>query len=55
MATPEKNIKTKDLMIHMGPQHPSTHGVLHLVLEIDVNYFLGSAAKPTNTLCVAKG
>ena len=23
------------LVLNMGPQHPSTHGVLRLVLEID--------------------
>ena len=23
------------LVLHMGPQHPSTHGVLHLLLEVD--------------------
>jgi NADH-quinone oxidoreductase subunit D len=27
--------ETKTMMINMGPQHPSTHGVLRLVLELD--------------------
>ncbi|MBI5971200.1 MAG: NADH dehydrogenase (quinone) subunit D [Deltaproteobacteria bacterium] len=27
-------ITTKEFTLHMGPQHPSTHGVLHLVLEM---------------------
>jgi NADH-quinone oxidoreductase subunit D len=27
--------KTENLTINMGPQHPSTHGVLQLVLELD--------------------
>ncbi|MFQ5882739.1 MAG: NADH dehydrogenase (quinone) subunit D [Candidatus Methylomirabilales bacterium] len=27
--------KTKTMLINMGPQHPSTHGVLRLVLELD--------------------
>jgi len=26
---------TKDLVISMGPQHPATHGVLRLILELD--------------------
>jgi len=32
----EKNelIDTKGITLHMGPQHPSTHGVLHLILDI---------------------
>src|SRR5437016_4611125 len=28
-------IKTEVMTINMGPQHPSTHGVLRLVLELD--------------------
>jgi len=36
MTKPTENIiETKDLLVHMGPQHPSTHGVLHLKLRID--------------------
>ncbi|OGQ56747.1 MAG: NADH dehydrogenase [Deltaproteobacteria bacterium RIFCSPLOWO2_02_FULL_53_8] len=33
---PENNefITTKEVSLHMGPQHPSTHGVLHLILDI---------------------
>ena len=27
-------LKTRELTLHMGPQHPSTHGVLHLILDI---------------------
>ncbi|MBI5826243.1 MAG: NADH dehydrogenase (quinone) subunit D [Deltaproteobacteria bacterium] len=27
-------IATQGITIHMGPQHPSTHGVLHLVLDL---------------------
>jgi NADH dehydrogenase I D subunit len=29
------HIATKELTINMGPQHPATHGVLRLVLDID--------------------
>ncbi|MBI5643400.1 MAG: NADH dehydrogenase (quinone) subunit D [Deltaproteobacteria bacterium] len=27
-------ISTQEVTLHMGPQHPSTHGVLHLILDI---------------------
>lgn len=30
-----KELKTKTLTINMGPQHPATHGVLRLALELD--------------------
>jgi len=32
---PEPALRTETMMINMGPQHPSTHGVLRLVLEVD--------------------
>ncbi|GBE37385.1 NADH-quinone oxidoreductase subunit 4 [bacterium BMS3Bbin07] len=35
MAGIEKSLQTKELTVSMGPQHPSTHGVLRLVLELD--------------------
>jgi len=28
-------IYTEEMLVNMGPQHPSTHGVLRLVLEVD--------------------
>ncbi|MEK7308337.1 MAG: hypothetical protein AAB089_04630, partial [Nitrospirota bacterium] len=28
-------IATKDLTLSLGPQHPATHGVLRLVLDLD--------------------
>jgi len=31
----EQPLQTKELTVSMGPQHPSTHGVLRLVLELD--------------------
>ncbi|TAN60846.1 NADH-quinone oxidoreductase subunit D, partial [bacterium] len=27
-------ITTKEMTLHMGPQHPSSHGVLHLELDM---------------------
>ena len=34
-AVPEKKLKTDSLFINLGPQHPSTHGVLRLGLTIE--------------------
>jgi NADH-quinone oxidoreductase subunit D len=31
----EGRIRTETMMINMGPQHPSTHGVLRVVLQLD--------------------
>ncbi len=35
VPTDEKPTREKTMMLNVGPQHPSTHGVLRLVLEID--------------------
>ena len=32
---PEDPTKDRTMILNMGPQHPSTHGVLRLVVEID--------------------
>ena len=34
-STPEREFETQELLINMGPQHPSTHGVFRMVLGID--------------------
>ena len=34
-ASLEEGTKDRTMVLNMGPQHPSTHGVLRLVLEID--------------------
>ena len=39
------DIKTEVMTVNMGPQHPSTHGVLRLVLELDGETIL--SASPT--------
>ena len=28
-------LRTETMTVNMGPQHPSTHGVLRLVIELD--------------------
>ncbi len=28
-------LKTDEMLINMGPQHPATHGVLRLILTLD--------------------
>src|ERR671930_69086 len=39
------DIRTEVMTVNMGPQHPSTHGVLRLVLELDGEIVL--SASPT--------
>jgi NADH-quinone oxidoreductase subunit D len=36
----EKGQSENTLILNMGPQHPSTHGVLRIVIEIDGEYIL---------------
>ncbi|MBZ0185798.1 MAG: NADH-quinone oxidoreductase subunit D [Candidatus Obscuribacterales bacterium] len=33
--TKEQGLKTDEMIINMGPQHPATHGVLRLILTLD--------------------
>ncbi|MBY0404118.1 MAG: NADH-quinone oxidoreductase subunit D, partial [Cyanobacteria bacterium] len=33
--TPEQDLRTEDMVVNIGPQHPSTHGVLRLVSTLD--------------------
>src|SRR3989454_10005614 len=37
------DIRTEVMTVNMGPQHPSTHGVLRLVLELDGETVLSAA------------
>jgi NADH-quinone oxidoreductase subunit D len=36
-------LRTETMTVNMGPQHPSTHGVLRLVLELDGEQILSAA------------
>ena len=31
----EFDVRTDEMLVNMGPQHPSTHGVLRLLLKTD--------------------
>src|SRR3954454_24324512 len=35
MPTTTTELRQETMTVNMGPQHPSTHGVLRLVLELD--------------------
>src|ERR671914_1374092 len=35
ITTRERELSTEEMVLNIGPQHPSTHGVLRLVLELD--------------------
>lgn len=42
-TTPEKTfLDANEIVINMGPQHPSTHGVLRVVLKLDGEKVLGT-------------
>ncbi|MBI2846609.1 MAG: NADH-quinone oxidoreductase subunit D [Chloroflexi bacterium] len=53
----EKRFDTVDMMLNMGPQHPSTHGVFRMVLTIDgekivaVEPHIGYLHRGTEKLC----
>ena len=34
-VVPPGTLGTQEMIINIGPQHPSTHGVLRIVLELD--------------------
>ena len=35
MSTTATEISSPGMVVNMGPQHPSTHGVLRLLVELD--------------------
>ena len=40
-----QDIKTEELLLNMGPQHPSTHGVFKVVIRTDGEIVLGSESQ----------
>jgi NADH dehydrogenase I D subunit len=44
--TREKEIVKKEITLNMGPQHPSTHGVLRLVLDLQGETVVGVDPRP---------
>ncbi len=36
------SVETREMLINMGPQHPSTHGVLRIILKLDGERIAGS-------------
>ena len=34
-AEPQREFETEDIFVNVGPQHPATHGVFRMVLEVD--------------------
>src|SRR5438105_5899698 len=43
VTTPQSTfLDTNEIVINMGPQHPSTHGVLRVILKLDGEKVLGT-------------
>ena len=58
--TTEQRLDTVDMMLNMGPQHPSTHGVFRMVLTVDgervveVEPHIGYLHRGSEKLCEAE-
>ena len=52
-----QEIKTQEILVNMGPQHPSTHGVFRMVLSVDgemitdVTPYIGYLHRGAEKLC----
>ena len=44
--TEQKKIVQKEITLNMGPQHPATHGVLRLVLDLQGETVVGCDPRP---------
>ena len=53
----KKQIETQEILVNMGPQHPSTHGVFRMVLSVDgelvtdVTPYIGYLHRGAEKLC----
>jgi len=56
MTEPEENLATNEITLHFGPQHPSAHGLLHLIVKmqgekiVDVNPDIGYLHRGTEKI-----
>jgi len=54
-------VRTEELVLNMGPQHPSTHGVLRLILHLEgekiikVEPVIGYLHRGVEKLCEYRG
>ena len=51
-APAQTGFYTEDMTISVGPQHPSTHGVLRFVVKTDGEVI--SEAIPTSDICIGR-
>ncbi|MFQ5875767.1 MAG: NADH-quinone oxidoreductase subunit D, partial [Dehalococcoidia bacterium] len=58
--TTDQRLETVDMMVNMGPQHPSTHGVFRMLLTVDgerivdVEPHIGYLHRGSEKLCEAE-
>ncbi|GIU97629.1 MAG: hypothetical protein KatS3mg013_1432 [Actinomycetota bacterium] len=50
-VAPSGGLATEEMILNIGPQHPATHGVLRIVLELDGEVI--TRAEPSSATCTA--
>ena len=50
-VVPQGTLGTQEMILNIGPQHPSTHGVLRIILELDGEVI--TRAEPASATCTA--
>ena len=43
-GTPLTDVRSEEMLLNMGPQHPSTHGVFRVVIRTDGEIIIDSEA-----------